>query len=300
MDTLQNLKAFLAVAGSGSFSAAARRLGVAPSVVTKRIDQLEWAAKVALFARSTRRVAPTEAGERFLPRVRAAVAELDEVLSEMARPRRDLEGHLRVKVPTTLAVLYLGAILGRFQAQHPRVSLDVVLADRPLNPVEEGFDLAVVAFPASFSSVVDEPLCPLRRMVCASPAYLAARGVPRHPRELAGHDTLSFLPTGPVWTFRSDRGPIGVEVAPKLSANDNQVLLAAAREGNGVALLPSYVALPALRAGELEEVLEAFPVPEMWVKALVPENRVQIPRVRALLAFLKGNLGQTPPWERPD
>ena len=205
-----------------------------------------------------------------------------------------------LKIPTTLAVPYHGTILGRFQAQHPRVSLDVVLADRPLNPVEEGFDLAVVAFPASFSSVVDEPLCPLRRMVCASPAYLAARGVPRHPRELAGHDTLSFLPTGPVWTFRSDHGPIGVEVAPKLSANDNQVLLAAAREGNGVALLPSYVALPTLRAGELEEVLEAFPVPEMWVKALIPENRVQIPRVRALLAFLKGNLGQTPPWERPD
>lgn len=300
MDTLQNLKAFLAVAGSGSFSAAARRLGVAPSVVTKRIDQLEWAAKVELFTRSTRRVMLTEVGERLVPRVRAAVAELDEVLAEMARPRRDLEGHLRVKVPTTLTVLYLGTILGRFQAQHPRVSLDVVLTDRPLNPVEEGFDLAVVAFPASFSSVVDEPLCPLRRMVCASPAYLAARGVPRHPRELAGHDTLNFLPTGPIWTFRSDRGSIGVEVAPKLSANDNQVLLAAAREGNGVALLPSYVALPALRAGELEEVLEAFPVPEMWVKALVPENRVQIPRVRALLAFLKGNLGQMPPWERPD
>jgi len=299
MDTLQNLKAFLAVAGSGSFSAAARQLGVAPSVVTKRIDQLEWAAKVALFARSTRRVAPTEAGERFLPRVRAAVAELDEVLSEMARPRRDLEGHLRVKVPTTLAVLYLGAILGRFQAQHPRVSLDVVLADRPLNPVEEGFDLAVVAFPASFGGVVDEPLCPLRRMVCASPAYLAARGVPRHPRELAGHDTLNFLPTGSVWIFGSKRGPISVELAPKLSANDNQVLLAAAREGNGVALLPSYVARPALRAGELVQVLEAFPVPEIWIKALMPENRMQIPRVKALLAFLKGSLGDTPPWEQP-
>jgi DNA-binding transcriptional LysR family regulator len=299
VDTVTNLKAFLAVAGSGSFSAAARQLAVAPSVVTKRIDQLEWAAKVELFTRSTRRVMLTEVGERLVPRVRAAVAELDEVLAEMARPRRDLEGHLRVKVPTTLTVLYLGTILGRFQAQHPRVSLDVVLTDRPLNPVEEGFDLAVVAFPASFGGVVDEPLCPLRRLACASPAYLAARGVPRHPRELARHDTLNFLPTGPVWTFRSDRGPISVELAPKLGANDNQVLLAAAREGNGVALLPSYVALPALRAGELEQVLDAFPVPEMWVKALVPENRVQIPRVRALLAFLKGSLGHTPPWELP-
>jgi DNA-binding transcriptional LysR family regulator len=255
---------------------------------------------VALFARSTRRVALTEAGERSVPRVRAAVAELDDVLAEMARPRRYLEGHLRVKIPTTLGVLYIGAILGRFQAEHPRVSLDVVLTDRALNPIDEGFDLAMGAFPASFSGVVDEPLCPLRRVVCASSAYLAARGRPQRPRDLARHDTLNFLPSGPVWTFRSDRGPISVELAPKLSTNDNQVLLAAAREGNGVALLPSYVVLPALRTGALEQVLEAFPVPEMWIKALVPENRAQIPRVRALVAFLKECLDPVPPWERSD
>lgn len=297
LDTLTNLKAFLAVASSGSFSAAARQIGVAPSVVTKRIDQLEWTAKVELFARTTRRVALTEAGQRFLPRVRAAVAELEEVLLEMARPRRDLEGHLRVKVPTTLTILYLGAILARFQAEHPRLSLDVVLADRPLNPIEEGFDLAVTVFPASFSNVVDEALCPLRRVVCASPAYLSRRGMPQHPRDLVEHDILNFLPTGPIWTFESDRGPIGVEVAPKLSANDSQVLLAAACEGNGIVLLPSYVATPVLRSGELQEVLGAFPLPEIWVKALVPANRVQIPRVQALLAALRESLGQTPPWE---
>jgi len=227
------------------------------------------------------------------------VAELDEVLVDMARPRRDLEGHLRVKVPTTLTILHLDAILARFQAEHPRLSLDVVLADRPLNPVEEGFDLAVTVFPAFFSNVFDEPLCPLRRMVCASPAYLASRGMPKHPRDLAEHDILNFLPTGPIWTFESNRGPIGVEVAPKLSANDSQVLLAAAREGNGIVLLPSYVATPALRSGELTEVLTGFSLPDILIKALVPTNRVQIPRVQALVSTLRNSLGQTSPWEQP-
>lgn len=121
--------------------------------------------------------------------------------------------------------------------------------------------------------------------------------MPGHPRELVGHDILSFLPTGPIRTFGSDRGPIGVEVAPKLSANDSQGLLAAAREGNGIVLLPSDVATPALRAGALTEVPGGCPLPEIWAKALVPANRVQVPRVRALVSILRESLGRTPPWE---
>lgn len=297
MDTLQNLKAFLAVAERGSFSAAARELGLATSVVAKRIDQLEWATRSKLFARSTRHMALTETGERWLTRVRSAVSELDEVLAGMARAGADLEGHLRVKMPTTLTVLYLGAIVSRFQAEHPRVSLDIVLMDRPLNPVEEGFDIAVSVFPDSFKGVIDEPLCPLHRLLCAAPRYLAARGTPEHPRDLLHHDTLNFLPTGPVWSFQSVEGLVSVEIRPKLSANDNQVLLAAAREGNGIALLSSYVAGPALRDGSLVQVLGAFPIGELWIKALIPESRAQVPRVRSLVAFLNEALSPVPPWE---
>lgn len=298
MDTLQNLKAFLAVARGGSFSAAGRQLGIATSVVAKRIDQLEWATRTKLFARSTRQMVLTETGERWLQRVQSAVAELDEVLTGMARAGVDLEGHLRLKMPTTLTILYLGAIVSRFQFKHPRVSLDIVLADRPLDPIEEGFDVAVTVFPDSFGGVVDEPLCPLRRLICASPDYLAERGVPDHPRDLVAHDTLNFQPSGPVWSFQSAEGPISVEIRPKLSANDNQVLFAAAREGNGIALLSSYVAGPALRDGSLVQVLEAFPVTDLWIKALIPENRAQIPRIRTLVGFLKDGLSPVPPWER--
>ncbi|MBI0535900.1 LysR family transcriptional regulator [Roseomonas sp. KE2513] len=300
MDTLANLKAFLAVAGSGSFSAAARSLDLAPSVVTKRVDQLERAVRRPLFRRTTRRVSLTEAGERLLPRVRASVAEVEEVLAALARPDRDLEGHLRVKMPTTLGILYLGPVLAAFQSRHPRVSLDVVLTDRPLNPIEEGFDLALGAFPQAFRGALDVPLCPLERIACASPAFLAANGTPQHPRDLAAFDALSFLPTGSTWTFGSRSGPISVTVNPRLSANDNHVILAAAREGNGIAVLPRYVAGPALRAGALVQVLAAFPLSEMWLKAVVPENRARVPRLVALLDFLREHIGGQPPWEREE
>src|SRR6185437_8298134 len=107
----------------------------------------------------------------------------------------------------------------------------------------------------------------------------------------------NFLPTGPVWSFQSAQGPVSVEIRPKLSANDNQVLFAAAREGNGIALLPSYVAGPALRDGSLIQVLQAFPISDRWIKALIPENRAQIPRIHSLASFLKHGLSPVPPWE---
>ena len=297
MDTVQNLKAFLAVAQTGSFSAAARQAGLATSVLAKRVDQLEATVRTRLFVRTTRRLILTEAGQRWIARVKTVVGDIDDLVKEAARPSFDLAGSLRVKAPTSLAVLYIGDILGHFQKRHPKVTLDIVLTDRAVNPAEEGFDLAISALSASFSGVADVPLCALQRTLCASPDYLAARGMPGHPRDLAKHDTLNFQPTGETWTFTSAKGPVAVDVHPRMSANDGQVLLAAARTGNGIALLSNYVALPALRAGELIPVLEAFSLPEIWIKALIPETRMPVPRVRALTDFLVENLAP-PPWER--
>lgn len=297
MDALLTLKAFVAVACAGNFSAAGRQLGVATSVVTKRIDQLEDHVRARLFTRTTRRVELTETGRQWLARVKSSVSEVDDILTGLRRSGRDLEGHLRVKLPTTLGVLYLAEILGRFQTRYPRVSLDIVLIDGVVNPVEQGFDVAVSVFPTSFPGVLDEPLCPLRRIVCAAPSYLASRFVPNHPRELADLDTLNFLPTGLVWSFTNKDGPTNVEIRPKLGANDSQVLAAACRQGNGVALLPAYVALPALRDGTLVRVLTDYAVPDIWIKALVPASRIDIPRVRGVLAMLRDALAPLPPWE---
>jgi DNA-binding transcriptional LysR family regulator len=295
LDTVQNLKAFLLVARTGSFSAAAREAGLATSVLAKRIDQLEAAVRTPLFVRSTRRIVLTEAGQAWLARARSVASDVDDLMAAAARPRDDLEGPLRIKAPTTLAVLYVGDILARFQIRYPKVTMDIVLTDRPLNPLHEGFDLAISVFGTAYDGVIDVPLCPVRRTVCAAPAYLAARGSPEHPRELAAHDTLNFHPTGDVWMFESTSGPVSVAVHPRLSANDGQVLLSAARAGAGIALLSNYVAGPALRRGELKPVLQPFKVPDIWLKALVPESRRHVARVRALVDALIAAFA-SPPW----
>lgn len=298
MDTLLNLRAFLAVARAGSFSAAARQTGVATSVIAKRIDQLEGATGTRLFQRTTRSMQLSEAGQNWIRRVQSLVADLDDVLAEVSRTDRELGGPLRVKAPTTMTILYLADMLAEFQRLHPKIVLDVILTDRAVNPVDEGFDVVVAAFGTSFSGVVDQPLCPLRRVLCASPDYLERRGVPKHPRELPEHDTLSSQPTGNVWSFSSSQGPTLVEVSPKVSASDGQVLLAGARAGNGIAILSEYVALPSLRRNELVAVLEDFPVPEIWLKALAPDTRYRVSRVHALIEFLKDGFAPPLPWER--
>ncbi len=296
MDTVQNLRAFLEVAQRGSFSAAARKLGIATSVVAKRVGQLEAQTGTRLFHRTTRDVSLTEAGQNWIGRVRPVVADMDELLAGACTVGRELEGPLRIKAPTTLSILHLGGMLASFQRLHPRIVLDIVLTDRPVNPAEEGFDLALTVFGSSFTGVTDVPLCVVRRLLCATPGYLRARGTPIHPRDLAAHDTLSFGPTGHAWVFTGAQGQVLVEVSPRLSANDGQLLLAGARAGNGIALLSEYVALPVLKTGELVSVLDDFSVPDTWLKALVPNGRMQVERIQALLAFLQDSFLPEPPW----
>src|SRR5262249_18068317 len=150
-----------------------------------------------LFSRSTKHVALTDFGTRYLSSARRLIHDYDEVFAEMSHAPQHIEGHMRIKVPTPMALAFMAETLARFQLQHPRVSLEVVLLERPvMNPGEEGFDLAIGAPPTSFAGVIDEPICPLNKYVCAAPAYLERRGTPQHPRELAQHDCLLFSPAG--------------------------------------------------------------------------------------------------------
>jgi DNA-binding transcriptional LysR family regulator len=297
MDTVLNLKAFLATAETGSFTMAARREGVAPSVITKRINQLEHRVKMKLFERSTRKVKLTDTGLRCLSQVRRVINDLDETIATISRPSTDIEGSLRVKAPTTLTVLYLAKILALFQQSYPRISLEVILVDHAINPAEEGFDVAIGAMPTSYGDVVDIPLRPLQNMVCASPEYLRRTGMPTHPRDLVDHDCLSFIPSGANWFFRSGGQTISIDVHPKLASNDRQVLLAGAIMGNGIALLADYIAMPSIREGTLVQVLDEFPIPEHWLKILVPKSRMEVARVAALVSWLDHHIGVNAPWE---
>ena len=298
MDILDNLKAFVATAEAGSFSGAARQLGLVPSVISKRIDQLEWRIRAPLFTRSTRKLTLTDVGDRYLRTVRDAIRQVDDVLAGMARASGGLEGHIRVKVPTTLGVLYLSDILNAFLRSQPMISMDIVLADRSVNPTEEGFDIAIGALPELYGGVQDLPLCLLTRRLCAAPSYLERRGTPLHPAELADHDCLVFITSGSRWEFHSAQGMVGIDVRSKLQTNDGAAICQAAIAGGGIAMLADYLTGPALQSGALVEVLKPFKIPGIWLKALVPGNRLALPRVRMLLDWLEENLKPLAPWEK--
>ena len=290
MDTLSNLEAFIAVADAGSFSEVARRQGVAPSVITKRIAQLEWRIKAPLFARSTRKLSLTDVGERYLPQVRALVRQLHDTLAGMAQASGELEGHIRIKVPTTLGTLYLSDLLQRFMKEQSRVSMDIVLADRTVNPLEEGFDIAIGALPELYGQVRDFNLAPIGRRLCAAPSYLARRGSPQRVTDLVDHDCLAFKTSGTYWEFNTPQGVQAVEVRPKLQTNDGAALCRACVEGLGIGMVSDYLARPALARGELIEVMPEIQFPDLWLKALVPLRRLEVPRIRVLLEWLAEHL----------
>lgn len=296
MNTLLNIKAFLLVARNGSFSGAARELGVAPSVVTKRITRLEDEMGAQLFVRSTRALALTPAGERLLPQYQRLVAELDEIIGATAAAERGIEGHLRVKGPTTITSLYLGAIFCDFHALNPGLTLDIVLLDRSVNPLEENFDLVIGALPASYPNVTDVQLCPYETLLCAAPSYLDAKGTPECPTELIEHDCITSMMLGTTLLFEHAPSTVSVEVRSKLHANDTRVLRDAALRGIGIAVLPRFLVEEDLKQGTLVALLPDYPVPVFWLKALVPHIKMAKPAVSQLVSYLKSRLHPNPPW----
>jgi DNA-binding transcriptional LysR family regulator len=299
MNTLLNIKAFLLVARTGSFSGAARELGVAPSVVTKRITRLEDEMGAQLFVRSTRALALTSAGERLLPQYQRLVAELDEIIGAASATERGIEGHVRVKGPTTLTSLFLGPIFCEFHAKNPGLTMEIVLLDRSVNPLEEGFDMVIGALPASYPNVTDFPLGPYSIALCAAPEYVDAKGSPESPNELVDHDCLTSVLLGNTWVFENGPSTTSVEVRSKLHVNDTRVLTEATRMGIGLAILPRFLVREDLKSGRLVEVMQSHPAPTFWMKALVPRIKMNKPAVSQLVDYLKARMQPAPPWEIP-
>src|SRR5258708_19116512 len=273
MDTIASMRAFVAVAKTGSFSAAAQKLDLVPSVITKRVTQLERIVGTTLFHRSTRKVVLSADGEHHLERIIAAIAAHDQALSELRKGVRRLTGPIKIKVPSTLGFFRLNALVREFAELHPDVDIEVLLLDGPMNPAADGIDIAITAFPASFDNVADEFLWPLRRSLFASRQYLSSYRGLDHPRQLEEHRCLVYQPTGPSWPFLTGNGVMTVTVHPRISSNDMSVLLEAAQTHPDIALFSHYVALPEIRKGSLEVPLPNFPVPAPSTNPIVPRHR---------------------------
>lgn len=300
MDTLLNMRAVLAVKDTGSLSAAARKLNVATSVVSKRLGRLEDELGAPLFVRTPRHAKTTAFAERQIPRMRSLVQEIDGMVSNARRSQQALDGHLRIKCPTTMTSSYFGRFFWDFVERHENVTVDLVLVDRSINPIEEGFDLALGAMPASYADVTDIPLCEYPLLLCASPKYLSRHGSPVHPGDLMQHHCLGSLSIGDQWVFKTDCGDLSVSIQSRFSVNDVTVLKNAACGGGGIALLSEFVARGEIQTGTLIPLLSSFPAKSLWLKALVPSGRLDDPLVRVLLDDLLAFTQPIAPWDRAE
>lgn len=291
MNTLTNMRTFLLVARLGSFSAAARHLHTAASVVTKRVAQLEHEFGVRLLNRSTRQLRLTEDGDRMHLKIVQLVGEFDELVHAVG-PR--VEGTLRIQAPVTLTLAFLGTAFNAFQMRNRDLGIEVILTDRAPNPLEDGVDVILTSQPVSFLNVVEILLSSYPLALCASPSYLHMHGTPHHPLDLGGHAclTIGLLPA--MWPFQSDTGAINVEIRPTLLCNEGGLVADAARNGIGIAVVPRFLVEQDLRDGTLVPLLPQYPLADYWFKALVARYRMNRPAVREFIEFLKEQVTRAP------
>jgi len=292
IDDLKSLRTFLSVTQHGSFVQAARHMHVVPSVVAKRIAQLEAALGARLFERTTRKVRARRQGERLRARASALLAGIEDLTHDVstAGSSGGPQGHLRVMAPSTLTTLHLGEMFTRFLRQHEGITMEIVLGNRSTNPLEDGYDLIVSGRLASYEGVLQHPLAPIHYVLCASPAYLRKAPELEHPSDLARHPCLVFEPLGRTWVFQSSRGALNVDVHPRLLVDDNQTVLRSAVNGLGIAMLPRYIAREALARGDLKPALPAFAPQEAWFKAFIPRRKARLPQVAALCDWLAAQM----------
>jgi DNA-binding transcriptional LysR family regulator len=292
---LLDVLAFVRVVETGAFSRAAERMGMAKSILSRRVARLEQQLGARLLTRSAKGAQPTDVGQAYFERASNILAELEAAEEVVAEAVTQVAGPVRLSAPLSFGVEHLAPALAEFAAMHPRVELDISFDDRPVDLAAGGFDLAVRIGALKDSALVARRIAPVRKVAAASRAYLAARGRPEHPRDLAGHDILLYA--NEQWRFRVGGGWEHVRGRPRLRADNGEMLRAAAEAGLGVCLLPSFIAAPAFERGTLEPLLRDFPLEEGALHAVMPPGRATTARVRALVDFLTGRFGPEPDWD---
>jgi DNA-binding transcriptional LysR family regulator len=287
MDRIMSMQAFVQVVDSGSFSGAARRLGVSPALVTGHVQSLEKRLGVQLLHRTTRKLNLTEIGRSFYDRSSRILAEVDEAESLATAQQSTPRGTLRLNTSVPLARL-VTPLIADYVALYPDVSFELVMTDRLVDMVEEGFDLALRSGPLPDSSLMRRRLGIGRKALCAAPAYLARHGRPTRPEDLVGHNCLSHLnsPLEGRWQFTGADGEHDIEVSGSLRSNSIEGLRAATLAGLGICLLPAVNVSDDLRQGLLVRLLPDYRTAEVVVQAVYPPARHTSMKVRTFIDFL--------------
>lgn len=290
MDRFEVMKIFVATIEAGSLAAAARRLGRSPAAVTRALSLLEERIGARLLLRTTRTLRLTEAGERYLSSCRRILAEVEDAERLAAGEREAPRGTLNVTAPVSFGRLHARPLIDDFLDLHPSVRVRLLLIDRVVNLAEEGMDVALRIGPLPDSGLIATQVGSVRRILCASPAYLAGVAPPTGPADLARLRCIGFSHVAGARGWRFPPGPGGgtaqtIALAPPLEVNDAMAAVASAVEGRGVTCVLSYQADADLRAGRLIRLLPDFEPPPLPVHLVYPESRLVAAKLRAFVDF---------------
>jgi DNA-binding transcriptional LysR family regulator len=299
MDRLQSMIAFVRVVETGSFSGAARQLGVGQPAVSKTIAQLEDRLQVRLLVRSTHALSPTDAGMRFYERARLAIREVDEAELEARGAGAGLTGRLRVSAATTFTRLLIVPRLPEFLASHPSLDMDLILDDRVVDLVSEGMDMALRMGTLADSAAVARKIASGRRSVVATAAYLARAGTPKTPADLVHHHALAYSQLSDAWTFKKDGAETCVTVRGRLRVSAAEGVRAAVLADMGLAVASDWMFAPELASGTVQRVLPDWTLPPLELWALFPTGRMISAKARAFTNFVEGVLTTEHPRPGP-
>ncbi|WHO73198.1 LysR family transcriptional regulator [Rhizobium sp. BT03] len=301
MIRIEGIAAFVAVVEAGSVSEAARRLRLSKSVVSERLAELEKSLGGTLLHRTTRKLTLTEDGEVFLERAGRIVREIEEAAADMAERRGTLSGPIRIAAPVTFGRMHLGPALYPFLADHPDIELTLDIDDRRVDAASDGYDAIIRNGPIADSRLVAWKLAPSRRLLCASPDYLAREGMPLSLDDLNSHRGIFYTNRGVAdWRFQTPEGAILVRAKPALGINNGDMLRDAAIAGLGIALLPAFIAGPAIREGLLAEIDVGHRPEAEFIYMAHPEGRNPSAKLRAIADHLKKSFGDPPYWDIAD
>lgn len=299
MDRFLEMQTFNAVVDAGSFVKAADALNMSKAAVSRYVVDMETRLGVRLLHRTTRRLSLTDEGQVFYARSKELLAELQEAEDEITSRSDAASGLLRINAPFTFGILHLAPLWGAFKAQHPKVTLDVTLADRLVDLVEEGYDVAIRIATLESSTLVSKRLATTRMVLCASPTYLAQHGTPTHPADLAQHSVISYSywATKDEWRFNGPEGPVSVKTNPCIHTNSGDTCRAAALSHQGVILQPTFLVGKDLSDGTLLELMPEYRSIELGIYAVYPTRKHVSAKVRALIEFLAARFaGREASW----
>lgn len=299
MDRLDDMLAFIKVVDTRSFTAAAERLNLSKSVVSRRIAELENRLGARLLNRTTRKLSLTEVGQAYYERCTRILNDLEEAEQAVADLHSAPRGRLRVNAPMSFGILHLAPAVAEFLERYPSIEIEMDLNDRYVDLIDEGYDLAVRIGRLRDSSLIAKRLAPARAVVCASPAYLEKHGTPATPEELTNHNCLIYtnVPAAEQWQFRVGDDVRTVRVSGSMRANNGDLLRAAAVAGVGVVVLPTFLVGDELSSGALKCLLLDCYAVESNVYAVYPQNRHLSPKVRVFVDFLAERFGPKPYWD---